>query len=83
MNWLRLWKGLLGLLAVLSGLLTAALTALWWHRSSLPYNSEDRFFDEASGVVYHQQAVVVYGMMAVVFAVLTAVLVWGFRRVSA
>jgi hypothetical protein len=41
------------------GILTA-------NRAELPYNEEGRYFNAEASVVYHQQAVEAYGMLAVI-----------------
>jgi hypothetical protein len=65
---------LLGLLCVLTGLVTAALSALWWTRYNMPFNSEGRWYD--GEVVYHESAVFTYGLLAIGSAVLTVGLAW-------
>jgi hypothetical protein len=44
-------------------------------RSNLSYNSEGKYFDELHAVVYHEQAVQLYGIAAVVCFVPTIVIV--------
>lgn len=65
--------------AVFAGLaiLFAALTAL---RARLPYDEAGRYFDPADAVTYDQQAVLVYGGLALAAAVVAVVaFVWGRR----
>jgi hypothetical protein len=56
--------------------MTALLAATYLERRSLPYNEIGRYFDPAYSVVYEQQAVAVYGILAAIFAVATAIVVW-------
>jgi hypothetical protein len=65
---------LLGLLCVLTGLVTAAFSFLWWNRYNMPFNSEGRWYD--GEVVYHESAVFVYGLLAIGSAALTMGLAW-------
>jgi hypothetical protein len=51
--------------------LTVLAGWVWKHRLSLPYNSEGRYVDEKSGVVYNQQAMEVYGLITLVLLLLT------------
>lgn len=61
----------IGILAVLSSL----FIWLYIQRSMLPYNSEGRFFDSETGVVYHQQTNSLIGLIAIVMVLLTVILV--------
>jgi hypothetical protein len=58
------------LLALALCLSAAALlfTRLWLYRASLPYNGQGRHFDAAHSVTYDDGAVLVYGLLALVFA---------------
>ena len=49
-------------------------------RIRLPYNSEGRYFDEGSGVVYHQQAVVVYGLLSIIVLAIIVGVVYRLSR---
>lgn len=46
-----------------------------------PYNSEGRYFDEASATVHHDQAVVVYGLIFFCVLVITLVAIYKTRKV--
>lgn len=62
--------------AVFAGLaiLFAALTVL---RARLPYDEAGRYFDPADAVTYDQQAVLVYGLLALAAATAAVVaVVW-------
>jgi hypothetical protein len=41
---------------------------LWRARAALPYNDVGRYYDSAEAVVYKDSAVVVYGLLALVFS---------------
>jgi hypothetical protein len=60
--------------ALLSGLAAALLTVLALQRHHLPYNSEGRYFDPVSSVVYKQQVVEVLALAATLAWSLTAAL---------
>ncbi|PZP52548.1 MAG: hypothetical protein DI598_00495 [Pseudopedobacter saltans] len=45
----------------------------FWKRLSLPYNTEGNYFDEANSIVYHQQAVGVFGFLSLLFLVILVV----------
>jgi hypothetical protein len=64
--------------AVFAGLaiLFAALTVL---RARLPYDEAGRYFDPADAVTYDRQAVLVYGLLALLAAVV-AVVAWFGKR---
>lgn len=49
-------------------------------RLLLPYNSEGRYFDAESSVVYHQQAVIVYGLLFFILLLMTAGLAFRFAK---
>ena len=60
--------------------LAALLARLWLQRAALAYNSEGRYFDAAEGVVYTDDAVAVYGLMALlVAACAVAAVIWTAR----
>ncbi len=40
----------------------------------MPYNSEGNYFDKSNAVVYHEQAVLVYGIVLFLSAAVTAIL---------
>jgi len=46
----------------------------------MSYNSEGNYFDENSGVVYHQQAVNVFGVIALILFFLTILTVWKLKK---
>jgi hypothetical protein len=60
-------------------LLIGTFTIGWIYisRLRLPYNSEGRYFDEATSVVYHQGAVEVYGLIFIILLAITiGVIFW-------
>jgi hypothetical protein len=42
----------------------------------MKYNPEGNYFDENSGVVYHEQAVLVFGIIAFFLFILTILTAW-------
>jgi len=54
----------------ISGLICVLLAVppgvLAWQRADLPYNEAGRYFDAATGVVYHQQGVAIWATIAAV-----------------
>lgn len=46
------------------------------NRLTMPYNSEGNYFDESSSIVYHQQSIIVYGLLCFVFITLTILLAY-------
>jgi hypothetical protein len=68
------------LLAVAFTLASGLLAGLVWLRLKLPYNSEERFFDRESGMMYHEQAVTAYSTMLVISLMLSVLFVYfGFK----
>lgn len=60
-------------LLTVAAVLTAAallLGLLWLQRLTLPYNEQGRYFDAANSVTYDDGAVLVYGLLALLFALL-------------
>lgn len=50
------------LLCSLAGLLTVYTGKELFFRYTLPYSETGKYFDEANGVVYEEQAILVYGL---------------------
>lgn len=62
--------------AALFASITALISGLIWReRVSMDYNTEGRYLDEQTGVVYGESAVLVYGWLALLSAVI-AVIAW-------
>ena len=59
------------ILAAIPGAVGLLFGALAYSRAQLPYNEEGRFFDATEGVVYDRDGLVVYGLIAGVFLLLT------------
>ncbi|WNJ18257.1 hypothetical protein [Pontibacter sp. G13] len=66
-------KYLLFILTGLLGLITLFFTWIYIQRANLDYNPEGRFFSAEDGVVFHEQAKIVYGMLALLGLILTVV----------
>jgi hypothetical protein len=49
---------------------------LWLQRRSLPYNEMGRYFDARYSIVYHEQAVLVYGLLTALFALPALLTLW-------
>jgi len=76
----RLRTILLTLFAVALWLASLGLGWIWWKRAGLPYNEDGRYFHQATSTVLHDQAVMVYGLLALVFLVLAVGVKWWVRR---
>lgn len=63
---------------IISIILLAALTILFAltfkNRVARPYNSEGNYFDENSVIVYQEQAILVYGLITLLFLGLTVLI---------
>lgn len=62
-------KFILTAIGLLLAILTLFIGLLFWDRASLNYNSEGNYFDGA--VVYHEQSVMVYGILTFLFSAFT------------
>ncbi|MGB1238732.1 MAG: hypothetical protein ACPG4U_11015 [Pseudomonadales bacterium] len=62
----RKWRYLIALLLCLPCSLVAV--SIWWQRRNLPYNDLGQYFD--GYVVIHQQAVFIYGAIALLSGLL-------------
>lgn len=47
--------------------LTAFLGLTFYNRLKMPYNTEGNYFEENSALVYHEQSVLVWGLVFFVF----------------
>ncbi|MGX7666400.1 hypothetical protein [Flavobacterium pedocola] len=54
--------------------ITILLVLVFAERLALNYNSEGNYFDENTAIVYHEQAVLVYGILSVLFLGMTLLL---------
>lgn len=73
-------KILLISLTVIVSCLTLLFITTFFKRLRLPYNSEGRYFDENASLVYHQQAVFFYGLLAAVFIGLTLLIAYTTKK---
>ncbi len=55
-------------------LLCVLFSSIWYERIHLPYSELGRYYD--GQVVWHEQAVGVYGLISIMFFVLTLVLTY-------
>ena len=51
------------ILTIILALVTLFIAIVFVSRLTLSYNSEGSYFDENSSTVYHEQAVIVYGLL--------------------
>jgi hypothetical protein len=56
--------------------ITIAFAMTFINRLALKYNSEGNYFDEKSAIVYDEQAVLVYGILSILFLSLTLFLTY-------
>ena len=68
-------KYLLYLLTLIIGLTTSFFIWTYTKRANFDYNSEGRVFSSEDGVVYHEQAKEVYGIVALLGLILTTLLI--------
>ena len=73
-------RGLLWLLAAGAGLAALVLGIVFIQAAQIPYDEQGRYFED--GVVFHQQAVAVYGLLALLCAATAVGLVWLAHRSS-
>lgn len=50
-------------------------------RLALDYNSEGKFFDENTNVVYYEQAVLIYGIISFVLLVFLIIVGWNYKKI--
>ena len=73
-------KKILIILTTIFAVLTMAFSLMYLNRLNLDYNSEGNYFDENSGVVYYQQAVIVFGIITLILFILTILSAWKLRK---
>ena len=64
------------ILTIILTVLTTVFCMTYFNRLSMEYNSEGNYFEENSGVVYHEQAVLVFGTIAFILFLLTILIAW-------
>lgn len=69
------------LIVILIG--TSAIGWTFVNRVRLPYNSEGHYFDEAASVVYHKQAVEVYGLLFIILLAVSAGFIFWIAKAKA
>ena len=67
-------KYMLNTLTAVSSTLALVFGWTFINRAQLPYNTEDNYFDEHSFVIYHQQAIISYGLLFSLTVFVTIVL---------
>lgn len=72
-------KTLATVASIALAVITIALVALTISRARLPYEN-GRYFDPIDSVIYDESAVAVYGLLAAIFAIVTAVALCGTVR---
>jgi len=73
-------KILLSILTLVFVLLTIIISNAFFNRMKMPFNSEGNYFDENAGIVYHQQSVMAYGIMAFILLATSVFLVFIFAK---
>lgn len=56
-------------------MITSLLVWIYIQRANLDYNAEGRYFSSEDGVVYHEQAKEVYGILTLFGLTLTGILI--------
>ena len=69
-------KWTLVILTIFTSVLTFIFSLTFFNRIRMNYNTEGNYFDENSAVVYHEQAVFVYGILAFVLLLVTTLTIW-------
>jgi len=69
-------KRTLIILTTILTVLTTVFGLTYLSRLRMKYNPEGNYFDENSGVVYHEQAVLVFGIIAFFLFILTILTAW-------
>jgi hypothetical protein len=59
------------ILTIVLCLMTIVFVTTFFYRLTINYNDEGNYFEESSGIVYHQQAVLAYGIIATIFLFLS------------
>lgn len=77
---MRLPRLLLALLGLLSGAVAGFSGARAWNLSRMPFNDAGRFFDSASGVVYHRGSALGWSVVAAGALVIFILVVVGWRQ---
>lgn len=49
-------------------------------RAMMPYNSEGNYFDSVTSIVYHKQAVMIYGFIASIFTLCSVWVIYLLRK---
>ena len=70
----------MAILTIILSLVTLFMSIVFVNRLTLSYNSEGRYFDESSLIVYHKQAVAVYGLLFFSGLVLTLLAFYKTRK---
>jgi cell division protein FtsX len=68
------------ILTIILSLVTVLISFVFVNRLTFSYNSEGRYFDESSLIVYHKQAVAVYGLLFFIGLVLTLLAFYKTRK---
>ena len=64
------------IIGILSAMLSIAFTRLAIAYSQLPFNSEGRYVDAGSGIVFHQQSVLAFILAAIIFLFTASISFW-------
>jgi hypothetical protein len=73
-------KGALIVMTTILSILTIVFGLAYFNRLGMEYNSEGNFFDSDAGIVYHEQAVGGYGIIALFLLTLTICTVWKLKK---
>lgn len=71
---MKKWK--LIILTILLTVFTVVFGLTYISRLRMNYSAEGTYFDENSGVVYHEQAVLVFGTITFILLLLTMLAAW-------
>ena len=66
----RIIQYIIRILSVFSIIIGVLFGAEWIKRLSLSYNSEGRYFDQATEIVYTDNGVIVFGLLTFIFLII-------------
>ncbi|MCK4663983.1 MAG: hypothetical protein KAT68_14035 [Bacteroidales bacterium] len=69
-NLLHHIKWILTIMSIIIGILFGIE---WINRLLLPYNSEGRYFDQVTEIVYTDSGIIVYGLLTLIFLIIGTV----------
>jgi len=72
---LKVFRIIIRIISALMVFFTLMFSIICYSRTKLPYNTQVNYFDIESATVYHEQAIISYGFLAVISLLLTVFIV--------